>query len=82
MSELEDQGERSRDIDPSIIEAATDPYISFVSAQVVKGVVEHPHVDPDWIKPRLSHIKGKFRLGKADAMEAIQLSEELARDEL
>lgn len=63
------------------MEAATDPYVSFVSAQVVRGIVEHPHVDPDWIKPRLSHIKSKFRLKNAAAMEAIQLSEELARDE-
>jgi|GEM_PF-3738175 len=57
---------------------AKNPYVAFVSAQVMRGVVEHPEVPPDWIEARMGHIQGQYGLGNGDAYEAVRLSEELA----
>lgn len=76
MSTYEDQSQ-SGAADRLIWAAGHDSYVSFVSQQVMRGVVEHNEVEPDWILPRMAHIGSKYRLNDGEAYEALRLSEEL-----
>ena len=63
--------------DVLIWNAAQNSYVEFVTDQVMKGVVEHPEVPPDWIGPRIGHIQSSTGLSTGDAYEAMRLAEEL-----